>query len=445
MNIEAVVEPDGAIRLTYDLDIRNGPRVKLDRIPLSLPGPLDRVSGLRAFISERIAEATPEHEGAEKLVELTDVRPGQLEPHEKNPGPIEIHLGDAAVLQGEAVRFRLEASLAQMAFEDRECHDHAGINLVTPWFFSWQLLGKTRFVGRIHLPAGLGPEEVLPQINPYLHKEHRDGRVVVEWRAATISLSEPKELGVLFPKRVMTAALPAQVSYGGDYPRLVVRENHRADVTVETDASVSLAYSYEVESTTSCLPVRSIELVHPSDLSHLEEIRAWLGDAPLTDIHPPEYAFNAIVVELGDNPIPPRGKGRFRAEARLYDAVVEDQARPGYAHLSLRPRALAAAYAEADSTYRTRFQLPPGVTESESLFVSPPPTAKRNEANRVVLEWEGVDSGPFEVSFPAGVMSRLAEPTRRSYGPALLGIVVALGFVAAVSFWLRRRSPSPLR
>lgn len=183
-DMDVFVQPDSSVRIAYDMDFKNSENAHaIDIVDVGMPIEEYNKSNMSAGI-----------DGIQK----SDIRDSQY----VHPG-VEVHLGSNQIRAGQSGNFKFEASFNDLVFQDTTNPELASFQITPTWFGDQYVLGTTQLTIRVHLPAGLKPDEVLYQDIPFTGKELIDNSVVISWQAERRFTSEYR-VGVSFPKRVMS-------------------------------------------------------------------------------------------------------------------------------------------------------------------------------------------------------------------------------------------------
>ena len=231
---------------------------------------------------------------------------------------------------------------------------------------------------------------------------------------------------ILFAAAVAAASLAAAADY-----RFQVPES-RCEVTVNPDASVKVRYA--ITFANEGQPIDIIDVGLPDD--GYSDVAADLDGAPLGDIRPSTEVAHGVEVHLEDRAIPAGSSATLHLTALLRDRVFPDSKDSSYASLEFTTTWYGSRYTDGTTHLVCEFVLPEGVGPDEPRYHDRPFTSARVDNGRVVYTWEIPDASPsegytFGASFPARVMSRVAEPPK---GPGAIALFFsAVGRVISAS------------
>lgn len=193
LEMQTWVQPDGSVRIVYDITFRNNPGAHpIDIVDIGAP--------TRQYGIQRVQASM----GGQTL---GDVRPSTV----VSPG-FEVHLHGQTIPPGRSRTLHVEFPVPDMVYQDTTRADYASLQVVPTWFGSRYVTGTTELRVAIVLPPGVQPDEVLDQGKRFAQKSlvrmsPPEGgppadRAVVAWQG-DVRLVEAHKFGASFPKRVM--------------------------------------------------------------------------------------------------------------------------------------------------------------------------------------------------------------------------------------------------
>jgi hypothetical protein len=191
MKLEVHVQPDASARLEYKIVFWNQRGAKMiDVVDIGLPHRRYDISNMSASIDG---------------VALTDIRRSEY----IDVG-VEVHLGPKPIMPGERGEFHFTCTMPDMVYKDTTNADFASLQIKPTWFDANLQVGNTLLQIAVHVPPGVGPDEVIYQTEelPYSDKvlfgEGDQKHVVAIWRFEDhfLSSANPK-VGVSFHRRGM--------------------------------------------------------------------------------------------------------------------------------------------------------------------------------------------------------------------------------------------------
>ena len=230
---------------------------------------------------------------------------------------------------------------------------------------------------------------------------------------------------------IVFLALAAAVSTFADY-KFAVPEN-RSVVTVNTDASVTVAYS--ITFANQGQPIDIIDVGFPD--GDYASVTADLDGTEMTDIRPSTAVATGVEVHLEANAIPAGHSGTLHLTALLKNRVFQDDKDPAYASLVFSPTWYGSEYTTGTAHLICEFVFPGGVGPDEPRYHGLQFSSARVEDDRVHYLWDIPQGSPssqytFGASFPKRVMEHLAEKPK---GPgAFARFAGAVGSLIAGSF-----------
>ena len=186
VQFEVAIQPDASVVLKYGFFFQNGPGSHaIDVVDIGLPHGNYDFTNMSA---------------SSQGVALTDIRRSQY----VNPG-VEVHLGGQEVPPGGSGTVSFQCTMPDLVYQDTTKKDNASLRITPTWFGSKYVTGTTTLQIAAHLPAGVGAEAVVYQLNqPFAGKALYQGHVVAHWAFANVRLDGPHMVGLSFPKRGMT-------------------------------------------------------------------------------------------------------------------------------------------------------------------------------------------------------------------------------------------------
>ncbi|MFP4344022.1 MAG: hypothetical protein ACLFU8_04935 [Anaerolineales bacterium] len=181
MRMEVFVNPDASVDIEYDITFANSAFASpIDIVDIGTPHDDYDIGDFRASING---------------VQLSDIRPSTY----IDTG-VEIHLGSQAIPAGERGTLHVEFTMPDMVYQDLTDRDFASLQITPTWFDGDLVQGTTDLMVAIHVPAGVEPENVLYQNEPFTQKALYEGRVVGLWRWPDTRLTGPHRVGISFPQ-----------------------------------------------------------------------------------------------------------------------------------------------------------------------------------------------------------------------------------------------------
>jgi len=210
---------------------------------------------------------------------------------------------------------------------------------------------------------------------------------------------------------IVFLALAAAVSTFADY-KFAVPEN-RSVVTVNTDASVTVAYS--ITFANQGQPIDIIDVGFPD--GDYASVTADLDGTEMTDIRPSTAVATGVEVHLEANAIPAGHSGTLHLTALLKNRVFQDDKDPAYASLVFSPTWYGSEYTTGTAHLICEFVFPGGVGPDEPRYHGLQFSSARVEDDRVHYLWDIPQGSPssqytFGASFPKRVMEHLARNPR---------------------------------
>lgn len=189
LQLQVFALPDGSARLVYDITFQNLPAGDwIDIVDIGLPHGDYSISNMTASVAG---------------VPLGDIRPSEF----VTPG-VEVHLEAQSIPPGQSGTLHFEATLPDLVFQDVTSRDLASLQMTPTWFDSSAVQGNTNLQIAIHIPEGIGPEEVLYQDEPFTDKAIFQDHVVALWQYPSTQLTGPHLVGVSFPLRGASKVVP---------------------------------------------------------------------------------------------------------------------------------------------------------------------------------------------------------------------------------------------
>ncbi len=181
--VDLFIEPDGTVRIEYNITFNNDPGAPaIDIFDIGMPN--DAYSGIEASINGQA---------------LSGVGPSTW----VDPG-IEVPLGRYAIQPGRSGSVYLGATVRKLIYQDSKDDDYASIEFSPTWFSSDLVHGITRLEVRFHSPPGVTQDE------PKYHTDGgkpeptdsyiEDDRVVYVWLNEAASGSTQYMFGASYPK-----------------------------------------------------------------------------------------------------------------------------------------------------------------------------------------------------------------------------------------------------
>lgn len=184
MQMEVFVQPDASVRIRYQILFANSPTGQtIDIVDIGTPSAEYNLKAVRASCQGHPARL---------------IRPSEY----VKPG-FEVHLGLGQIPPSQNGLFHTEFTVRNLVFQDTTRADFASLRITPTWFGEQFVIGTTHLKLAVHLPAGIRPEEVLHQGQPFSEKALFQNHVVVVWEWTNTRLTKAHLVGLSFPKRVM--------------------------------------------------------------------------------------------------------------------------------------------------------------------------------------------------------------------------------------------------
>ena len=188
-------------------------------------------------------------------------------------------------------------------------------------------------------------------------------------------------------------------------------------VTVNQDASVTIAYDITFRNEPSGHPIDVVDIGTPDDRYDLGNVTAKVDGAMLRDVRPSSYLATGFEVHLGGQTIPPGGKGTLHVEFTMPDRVYQDTTRNDYASLRITPTWFGNSYVVGNTHLRVMARLPESVHPDEALHQGMAFAHKAATDHGAVVGWDFPATrltGPHmvAVSFPRRDLERVVVKTR---------------------------------
>lgn len=188
-------------------------------------------------------------------------------------------------------------------------------------------------------------------------------------------------------------------------------------VTVNRDASVTIAYDVTFHNEPSGHPIDVVDIGTPDDRYDLGNVTAKVDGAMLRDVRPSSYLATGFEVHLGGQTIPPGGQGTLHVEFTMPDRVYQDTTRDDYASLRTTPTWFGNPYVVGNTHLRVMVQLPESVHPDEALHQGMAFSQKAATDLGAVVGWDFPATrltGPHmvAVSFPRRDLDRVVVKTR---------------------------------
>lgn len=185
MQMQVFVEPDGTARIVYDITFENSSGASpIDVVDIGLPSNAYELDAMSASLDG---------------VPLDFIRPSEVIKQ-----GVEVHLEQLAIAPGQTGQFHFEAVVPGLLFQDVTKRDYASLQITPTWFDAQSVLGTTDLQIAIHVPEGVSPDELLYQNEPFTTKTLFQDRAVALWEFPSTILTGPHEVGLSFPKRVVS-------------------------------------------------------------------------------------------------------------------------------------------------------------------------------------------------------------------------------------------------
>lgn len=186
MLLQVYVQPDGSARFAYDIVFENYGS-DIDIVDIGVP-----------HEDYQLVDFTASVDGQP----VYDIRTSEY----VKPG-VEIHLHDYAIPSGQSGALHVEYQMPKMVYQDLTNRDWASLQVSPTWFDSSLITGLTDLEIAVHLPEGVGTDELRFQDEPFSDMGMVQGRAVADWLFPNTSLTGPHKVGVSFPKAVMTSVV----------------------------------------------------------------------------------------------------------------------------------------------------------------------------------------------------------------------------------------------
>ncbi|MDZ7620809.1 MAG: hypothetical protein U1E05_27720 [Patescibacteria group bacterium] len=188
-------------------------------------------------------------------------------------------------------------------------------------------------------------------------------------------------------------------------------------VTVNRDASVTIAYDITFHNDRSGHPIDIVDIGTPDDRYDLGNVSASVDGAMLREVRPSSYLATGFEVHLGGQAIPPGGQGTLHVEFTMPDRVYQDTTRDDHASLRITPTWFGDPYVVGDTHLRVMVQLPESVHPDEALHQGQSFSHKAATDHGAAVGWDFPATrltGPHmvAVSFPRRDLARVVVKTR---------------------------------
>ncbi|HIQ23162.1 MAG TPA: hypothetical protein EYH34_18210 [Planctomycetes bacterium] len=181
MQMQVAVNPDASVTIVYDITFRNGRASRpIDVVDIGTPHP-----------GYRLEQVTASMEGTR----LRDIRPSQY------VEGFEVHLGRRTIPRGGEGTLHVQFRMPDMVFQDTTREDYASLRITPTWFGSQFVEAPGDIELAVHLPKSVQPDEVLHQGVGFSQKVRTEQGVSVVWQWRRVFPTEPRIVGVSFPKR----------------------------------------------------------------------------------------------------------------------------------------------------------------------------------------------------------------------------------------------------
>jgi hypothetical protein len=201
-------------------------------------------------------------------------------------------------------------------------------------------------------------------------------------------------------------------------------ESSTADLYVNADGAVTVAYTYIFVNDPSADAIDFVDVGMPTNDYSLSNVRADINGIPITSIEESPYVKPGIALGLGANKIPPGNKGTVRVSVSgigrmLYKTnKVEDVQEP-YASFNYTPNSFGSEYARGNTNMTVTLHLPPGLTTEEGRWFTPQgwpgseqPVSGYDEQNSVFYSWQAANANSYtQYQFGAAFPARLVPET----------------------------------
>jgi hypothetical protein len=182
LELHAVVQSDASVKLIYDITFQNMAGAHpIDIVDIGVPHKNYSLNNVRASIGGQ---------------NLSNIRPSEF----VKPG-FEVHLGPATIMPGQTGTLHVEFVMPDMVYQDTTRDDYASFRVTPTWFGSQYIRGLTNIQVAVHLPKGIGRDEILHQGQKFSNVvETGDGFSAV-WQIQGQRLDGPHMVAISFPKR----------------------------------------------------------------------------------------------------------------------------------------------------------------------------------------------------------------------------------------------------
>lgn len=116
---------------------------------------------------------------------------------------VEVHLGGYAIQPGQTGVFKFHCVMPDMVYQDTTHKEWASFQITPTWFDGSLLTGTTDLQLAVSVPAGIKPDELRYQKEPYTDLVLYSGQANAIWRWPSARADGPHEVGLSFPKRAM--------------------------------------------------------------------------------------------------------------------------------------------------------------------------------------------------------------------------------------------------
>jgi hypothetical protein len=157
--------------------------------------------------------------------------------------------------------------------------------------------------------------------------------------------------------------------------------------TVQPEGSLKIDYTIEFHNNRGAHPIDIVDIGTPRAGYRLGDIRAWIDDQPLHEIHPSTEVQPGFEVHLESGTIMPGGTGKLRVVFTMPKMVYQDTTRDDYVSLRITPTWFGEKYVTGNTNIQVAIQLPKGVKPEDVLHQGQSFTQKALTKEGVVVYW----------------------------------------------------------
>lgn len=184
VTMECTVNPDASLRIRYRIVFNNSSIGQpIDIVDMGLPHDDYDLRSMSASING---------------VPLSGIRPSTY-----IETGVEVGVTPPIGSGGRGI-FEFETVMSDLVFSDTTSDELASMRITPTWFDANLVRGTTDLRILIHLPPGVGAEEVLHQGTPFLSRADLPDHAAVAFQFEGTRFTEAHLVGISFPRRVMT-------------------------------------------------------------------------------------------------------------------------------------------------------------------------------------------------------------------------------------------------